>query len=97
MTHQLDLTPDLEAKLQQLAAQRGVDADTTALQVLAEGLLAASPAPTATAPRALRGYGKYAGKGGTVDELLQLRREEAQRELDREATAARAEASEASA
>jgi predicted transcriptional regulator len=38
MTHLLELSPDLEAKLQSLAAQRGADPDATALQVLADGL-----------------------------------------------------------
>jgi hypothetical protein len=38
MTHLLELSPDLEAKLQSLAAQRGADPDATALQVLADAL-----------------------------------------------------------
>lgn len=41
MTHLLELSPDLEARLQNLAAQRGADPDATALQVLADGLRAA--------------------------------------------------------
>lgn len=38
MTLILELAPELEARLQVLAAQRGTGADATALQVLAEGL-----------------------------------------------------------
>lgn len=69
MTHRLDLSPELEAKLQALAAQRGADADATALQVLAEGLDAAAAPTTVTAPRerrTLHGHGKYTAPGFTV-------------------------------
>lgn len=90
MTHRLDLSPELEAKLQALAAQRGADADATALQVLAEGLEAVQ-AQEAQLEReevrrrqraaAVEGFGKMAGLGGTVDDLLRERHEEARREM----------------
>lgn len=86
MTHQLDLTAELEAKLQALAEQRGQDVSTTTLQVLAEALSdVEAPAPVAAkAPRVLRGYGKFAGRGGTVDDLLREKHEETRREMERE-------------
>ena len=83
MTHRLDLSPELEAKLQALAAQRGADADETVLQVLAEALSDVE-APAARARKPLRGHGKYAAPGFTVEALLQERREEARRESERE-------------
>lgn len=101
MTHRLDLPPELEAKLQTLAMQRGADADATALQVLAEGLEAV---PVEEPPlereevrrrqrvAAVEGYGKMAGLGGTVDDLLRERHEEARREMEAERQSAERQA-----
>lgn len=52
MTRQLDLSPDLEARLQVLAAQRGTDADAAALQLVAEGLRGIEVPTVAEAPSA---------------------------------------------
>ena len=93
MTHRLDLSPELEANLQALAAQRGADADATALQVLAEALeavLAEEPPLERDEVRrrqreaAARNFGKYAGVGGTVDEFLREKHEETRREMERD-------------
>ena len=58
MTHRLDLSPELEAKLQALAAQRGADADATALQVLEEHLREVPVAPPVEEESAAEALGR---------------------------------------
>lgn len=83
MTLTLELPADVEQELQALAAQRGVRAEATALQLVAEGLR--QEARRAQREAALSGYGRFAAPGFTVEALLQERREEARREMEQEA------------
>jgi len=98
MTYLLDLSPELEVKLQVLAARRGTDTNAAVVQLVADGLRdVEAPASEGTLEvkalpvkrsgaekKPLRGRGRYAAPGLTVDALLQERHEEAQREMVRE-------------
>jgi hypothetical protein len=97
MTLTLELPAEIESRLSQRADDAGVPIEQLATELLAWSVMdksdrdASHSAPTANGngqkplsarqQAALDGYGKYAGRGRTSDDLIRERREEATMEI----------------
>jgi len=90
MTLTLELSPAVEAALEAEAIRRGVTPPAVAGEVLGNWAQGHEPqghgpegkerALTSRQQAVLAGYGKFAGRGRTVDDFLRERREESDRE-----------------
>jgi hypothetical protein len=86
MTLILELPAEVEQVLAARAQARGVTVEKYLLDVATRETQEPEVLAEARQKRrvaALSGYGKFAGLGVTVDELLQVRHEEARREMER--------------
>lgn len=80
MTLTLELSPELEQRLQAEAQAQGQDGQAFALSLLEQRTPTTdSPHDKSRRRRVLTGYGKFAGLGSTVDEFLEERHAEAER------------------
>lgn len=83
----LEVRPETEARLRELAARRSVDLAAVVDELAADAIIVPSPSagssPSAAAaqPLVLRGYGKFAGRSRTVDDFLRERHAEAATEM----------------
>ncbi len=88
----IDVTPDLQARLEEVADHRGLPVPECARDLLAEALVIHAPTATASlsavraemAARIRSIRGKYRHLPFTVDDFLRERREEAEREAERD-------------
>ena len=81
MTLTLELPPELEQRLQAEAQAQGQNLQSFALSLLEQKTPATNSLHDKSRKRrVLTGYGKFAGIGGTVDEFLEERHAEAERE-----------------
>lgn len=82
MTLTLEIAPELEREIEQQAQQQGQSVAEYVAAMLREKVLNSSPQQTSAKPRRVAsGFGKYAGRGRTVDDFLAERRAEAEMEM----------------
>lgn len=91
MTLTLEVRPETEARLRELAVRRGVNVSAVVDELAADAIIVPGPSasrgsgPSATAaqPLVLHGYGKFAGRSRTVDDFLRERHAEAATEMQK--------------